>query len=259
MGTRERYTPGTPSWCDLSTSDQDGAKRFYAALFGWEIEDNPVDETTVYSMMRLDGAYAAAISAQPAQQRDSGVPPMWNTYITVEDADAALARAGELGGTVHAGPFEVTTAGRMGVVQDPLGAFFEVWEPREHIGAGVVNAPGAFTWCELVSPGIEAATEFYRELFGWTATPFEGMSIPYSTLANADGHTIGGVRPSTEAEPPHWLVYFGCGAIEPAVARVEELGGRRLSGPHDIGVGKLATVADPQGAVFALYDGRFED
>src|SRR5947209_15700903 len=259
MGRRDRYTPGTPSWCALSTSDQDGAKRFYAALFGWEIEDNPVDETTVYSMMRLDGAYAGAISPQPAQQRDSGVPPMWNTYITVEDADAALARAGELGGTVHAGAFDVMSAGRMGVVQDPLGAFFEVWEPREHIGAGVVNAPGAFSWCELVTPGPKPAIEFYRELFGWSETPFEGMAIPYSTIQNSAGHTIGGMRPATEAEPPSWLVYFGSDVIEATAARAAELGGRVLHGPDDIGIGQIATVADPAGAVFALYAGSFED
>jgi uncharacterized protein len=259
MGIRERYTPGTPSWVDLSTGDQDAAKVFYAALFGWEVEDLPMGEGAVYSMVKLDGRTAGAIAPQPAQQREAGVPPMWNTYISVESADAALARAAELGGTVHAGPFDVFDAGRMGIVQDPHGAFFEVWEPRARIGAELVNAPGAFTWSELVTPGIETATEFYGELFGWTATAFEGMSIPYSTLATSDGHTIGGLRPATEAEPPHWLVYFGCGAIEATAARVEELGGRSLSGPHDIGVGKLATVADPQGAVFALYDGRFDD
>jgi predicted enzyme related to lactoylglutathione lyase len=259
MGHRERYTPGTPSWCELSTPDQDGAKQFYTALFGWEIEDNPVDETTVYSMMRLDGVYAGAISPQPAQQRESGVPPMWNTYITVADADAALARAGELGGTVHAGPFDVFTSGRMGVVQDPQGAFFEVWQPREHVGAGVVNAPGAFSWCELVTPGPESAMQFYRELFGWSETSFEGLPIPYSTIQNGEGHTIGGVRPATEGEPPHWLVYFGSDAIEATAARAAELGGRILHGPDDIGIGKLATVADPAGAVFALYSGRFDD
>jgi predicted enzyme related to lactoylglutathione lyase len=259
MGIRERYTPGTPSWPELSSSDQAGAKAFYAALFGWEVQDLPMGDAGVYSMLQLDGRSAGAIAPQPPQQRDAGVPSMWNTYITVESADAALAQAAELGGTVHADAFDVMDAGRMGIVQDPFGAFFEVWEPRARIGAEVVNAPGAFSWCELVTPAIEAATEFYRGLFGWTVTPFEGMAVPYSVLATADGHTIGGLRPATEAEPPHWLVYFGCGAIEPAMARVEELGGRGLSGPHDIGVGKLATVADPQGAVFALYDGRFDD
>ena len=50
MGERTKYTPGTFSWTDLSTTDQDAAKTFYAALFGWTYEDNPVGDGMVYSM-----------------------------------------------------------------------------------------------------------------------------------------------------------------------------------------------------------------
>src|SRR5947209_17807718 len=106
MGIRERYTPGTPSWPELTSSDQPAAKVFYSALFGWEVEDLPMGDAGFYSMLQLDGRTAGAIAPQPAQQRDAGVPSMWNTYITVDSADGALARAPELGGTVHAGAFD---------------------------------------------------------------------------------------------------------------------------------------------------------
>src|SRR5207302_1827465 len=102
----------------------------------------PVGEGMFYSMQRLDGKDVAAISAQPQQQRDAGVPPTWNSYVTVESADASAAKAGELGGTVHAPPFDVMDVGRMAVIQDPQGAFFEIWEPRASTGAQLVNAPG---------------------------------------------------------------------------------------------------------------------
>jgi predicted enzyme related to lactoylglutathione lyase len=60
--------------------------------------------------------------------------------------------------------------------------------------------------------------------------------------------------------PPNWLVYFGAEDADIAVARVGELGGSTLVEPTDIGsVGRIAVASDPQGAVFALYSGRFDD
>ncbi len=259
MGTRTNYTPGTFSWTDLTTTDQAAAKRFYEELFGWEAQDIDVGEGAVYSMMRLQGSEVAAISPQPQQQRDAGVPPTWNSYITVESADQALARARELGGAVHAPAFDVMDAGRMGVVQDPQGAFFLVWEPRNNPGAALVNAPGALSWNELATPDMNASAEFYGQLFGWTTTSVEGFGMPYMTINTSDGHTNGGIRAATETEPTYWLVYFGSTDVQATLGKVSELGGSSLMGPVDIGVGQLATVADPEGAVFALYAGRFED
>ena len=63
-------------------------------------------------MMQIDGKSVAAVSPQPQQQREAGVPPLWNSYVTVESADAAAERAGELGATVHAPPFDVMDVGR---------------------------------------------------------------------------------------------------------------------------------------------------
>lgn len=258
MGQRTSYTPGTPSWVDLTTPDQAGAKEFYTALFGWGSEDNDLGEGGIYSMMTLQDSHLGAISPQPEQQREAGVPPMWNTYITVESADEALRRAANLSANVHAAAFDVFDAGRMGVVQDPQGAFFEVWEPRANIGARLVNAPGAFSWSELVSPDPDGSAAFYGELFGWKVTAFEGMG-GYSTIQNRDDRTIGGLRAAGEGEPTYWLVYFGTEDVASSLTRVEELGGRRLTEPLDIGVGTLGAATDAQGAVFALYAGRFED
>src|SRR4051812_23729918 len=141
MGERTSHAPGTFSWADVSTTDQEGAKAFYTGLFGWEAEDLPVGDGVSYTMMRVGGRAVAAVSPQPQQQREAGVPPLWNSYVTVESADAAAARAGELGATVHAPPFDVMEAGRMAVIQDPQGAFFMVWEARDSIGAERVTEP----------------------------------------------------------------------------------------------------------------------
>src|ERR1700692_4518067 len=106
MGERAQYTPGTFCWTDLTTTDQDAAKAFYSGLFGWEAEDTPVGEGVYYSMQRLDGKDVAAISPQPQMQRDAGTPPTWNSYVSVQSADATADRAKELGATVHAPPFD---------------------------------------------------------------------------------------------------------------------------------------------------------
>jgi predicted enzyme related to lactoylglutathione lyase len=259
MGERTKYTPGTFSWTDLTTTDQGAAKQFYTELFGWTAIDNPVGEDMVYSMMQIDGKNVAAISPQPQQQREAGVPAAWNSYITVESADDAASRAQGLGATVHAPAFDVMDVGRMAVIQDPQGAFFEVWEPKRHIGASLVNAHGALSWNELASPDLDASAGFYSELFGWKVEPFEGMGMPYMTIQTAAGGSNGGIRGAAENEPTYWLVYFGTNDIEASMSKVGELGGNTIMGPMDIGMGKIGVVQDPQGAVFALYAGRFDD
>ncbi len=257
MGERSGYTPGTFCWSELTTPDQDGAKAFYGPLLGWQANDIPLGDDAYYSMQLVDGKRVAAIGPQPQQQRDAGVPPLWNSYVSVDSADAVAERAKELGGTVHAPPFDVMTAGRMAVIQDPQGAYFMLWQPGDTIGAELVNAPGALVWNELQSPDLDASASFYGGLFGWELEEAEGLQDRYLTAKNA-GANNGGMRGLTPPSPPSWLVYFGVEDMEQALARLDELGGAKLAGPIDIEIAKLAVAADPQGAVFALYAGELE-
>ncbi len=257
MGERTEYTPGTFCWSELTTPDQEAAKAFYGPLLGWQANDIPLGEGAYYSMQLVDGKRVAAIAPQPQQQRDAGVPPLWNSYVSVQSADASAERAKELGGAVHAPPFDVMTVGRMAVIQDPQGAFFMLWQPRDTIGAEIVNAPGALVWNELQSADLNASAAFYGDLFGWQVEQFEGMQDRYLSIKNARANN-GGMRELTPPSPPSWLTYFGVEDIDEALARLDELGGMKLAGPIDIGIAKIAVVADPQGGVFALYAGELE-
>ena len=260
MGERTTYTPGTFSWADLSTTDQEAAKAFYGGLFGWKAQDLPVgDEGAYYSMQLVGDKTVAAISEQPQQQRDAGAPPAWNSYVTVESADAAVERAKELGGAAHTPAFDVMTAGRMAVLQDPQGAYFMAWEPRDNIGAGLVNAPGAMCWNELTTPDLDGAQAFYGGLLGWTFDAFEDMPMKYFVQKVGDRANGGMHEPNPPGTPPHWLVYFAVEDIDAASAKAQELGGSLMAGPIDIGIAKISVVVDPQGAIFALYDGQLED
>ncbi len=259
MGERSEYAPGTFCWSELTSSDQDGAKAFYGALLGWEANDTPVgDAGAYYSMQLVGGRPVAAIAAQPEQQREAGVPSLWNSYVSVDNADAVAERAKELGAAVHAPAFDVMTVGRMAVIQDPQGAYFMLWEPRDHIGAGLVNAAGALVWNELQSPDLDASASFYSALFGWQIEDLPDMPERYLSIKNGTKNN-GGMRDVTPPAPPSWLVYFGIEDLDAGLAKVLELGGSTLAGPIDIGIARIAVLADPQGAVFALYAGQLED
>lgn len=258
MGERTGYAPGTFCWTDLATTDQPAAKAFYGELFGWEAEDMPVEQDVFYSMQRVDGLSVAAIAPMPQQQRDAGAPPAWQSYVSVQDADASAERAKELGGAVHAAPFDVMEAGRMAIIQDPQGAYFMVWQPNQQFGAALVNAPGAIVWNELATSDLDGASAFYSGLFGWRTAQFEMSPMPYLSIKNGDANN-GGIRElAPPGTPPHWLVYFGVEDIDASLAKLEALGGTTIVGAQDIQIAKIAVVQDPQGAVFALYSGQLE-
>jgi len=122
----------------------------------------------------------------------------------------------------------------------------------------VVNARGALSWNELATPDMDASADFYRELFGWQIEPMEASPMPYLVIQN-QGRGNGGIRPAQENEPSYWLVYFGAGDINADTSQATELGATVLAGPMDIGVGQISVLQDPQGAVFALYAGQFDD
>ncbi len=256
MPTRDSYAPGTPSWVDLSTSDQDAAKTFYSGLFGWTYDDQEMGDDAVYSMAELNGQATAAIAPQQAEQAAAGVPPHWQMYITVADVDAAAAKVEEAGGNVHVPPFDVFDAGRMAVLTDPAGAFFMLWTPINHIGAGLVNEHGAFTWAELVAEPNDKTAGFYNAVTGLQpiSTPMpDGSSYDGFTLdGTADGMLAGTAPAPMPGIPPHWSIYFGAADVDAAAAKVTELGGTVFVEPFDIPVGRMAVVADPQGATFNL-------
>jgi uncharacterized protein len=270
MGNRTSYQPGTFSWVELATTDPEAAKEFYGALFGWQPDDQPIPEEAgggIYTMLRLDGDAVAALAAQPQQQREAGVPPNWFNYVTVANADEAAQRAKELGGAVHAGPFDVMTAGRMAVIADPQGAMFGVWQAGDSIGAERVNDPGCLTSNELSTTEVDGATAFYGGLFGWRINEIDTGGGPrYWTIEHegAARGLNGGVRELAPEQreagvPPHWMPYFTVGSLDGTIATATERGGTLHAGPIEIPAGRIAVLSDPQGAFFALFEGEVDD
>ena len=131
MGERTHYEPGTFCWVGLATSDPAAAEQFYTGLFGWEAEQLSAGEAGRYTMLRRGAQDVAILYRQQPEARAAGAPPHWTSYISVVDADATAARAGELGGAaVFREPFDVLDAGRVAAISDPAGAVVSLWQPR---------------------------------------------------------------------------------------------------------------------------------
>jgi predicted enzyme related to lactoylglutathione lyase len=253
MSERTSYTPGTPSWVDLATPDVDAAAEFYAGLFGWSTPERPDSaEMGGYRRASKDGADVAGMF--PLMQE--GQPPVWSTYVSVEDADATVAAAKEAGGNVIAEPMDISDFGRMAVFSDPTGAVIGIWQPNAFPGAGRVNETGAFGWNELATRDPEAAKAFYPSVFGWSFDEEDMGEMGTYVMWKAGDALVGGMLDMRgmmpDAIPPHWLTYFGVDDADAAVEKIKELGGELNFGPIDIPVGRFATVNDPFGARFAV-------
>ena len=256
MGKRQSYEPGTFSWVDLSTRDAEGAKAFYGDLFGWEFRDDEIPGDGVYTMCFREGDEVGAIVEQDQH------PAHWNNYVSVESADETAAKARDLGATVIEDPFDVMDFGRMAVISDPGGAMLCVWETRSHIGAGRVNDLGCMGWNELQTRDSGSAGDFYGALFGWETESIEqDGALVYTTIKNA-GSQNGGFMPLSEEHgdaPSFWLPYFTVASCDETVEKTRGSGGALLAGPMDLPAGRIAVLADPQGAPFAVFEGETDE
>jgi uncharacterized protein len=250
--TRDTPWPaGTPCWVDVSVDDVPKAVAFYQGLFGWDIQlGGP--EVGGYSIAHSGGRTVAAVSPKMGPP---GAPSAWTTYLATDDADATAARVTGAGGQLLAGPMDVMEEGRMAIAMDPAGAAFGLWQGERTTGLGVANEPHALAWNEQFSRDFAGSRAFYQAVFGYSSQDMSGDGFTYATLT-VDGNPIGGIGeypPGTPAEvPAAWAAYFAVGDTDDAVAKVTELGGSVVQPARDSPFGRIAVVADLEGAVFSL-------
>jgi len=253
----DKHSAGSFCWIELATTDQNAAKDFYSSLFGWSPQDNPIGPSEVYTIFKLDGRDAAAGYTLREDQRAQGVPPNWIIYIAVDNADQAATKAKQLGGTVIVPPFDVMDLGRMAVIQDPTGAHFCAWQAAKNSGIGIAHVAGTLCWADLSTPDAKRASDFYSGLFGWQIMADEKDKSGYLHIKNGE-HFIGGVPPAAHRQPgvpPHWLAYFWVDDVDSSAAKAKQMGAKPYLEPTTIeNVGRMAVIADPQGAVLAVFN-----
>ncbi|MGR4881035.1 VOC family protein [Streptomyces sp. LARHCF249] len=250
------YENGSPNWVDLGTPDIGAAAAFYRGLFGWDFRAGG-EEAGGYGMFRLGDKTVAGGMAVPADQG----PAAWQVYFQTADADATAAAVTHAGGTVRFQPADVMDSGRMAVFADPEGVGFGVWQPGSNTGLGAVTEVGSLCWTELYTGDIDAAAEFYHAVLGWQigGVPFDGGT--YTTVRPAgttEEAAVGGLVPLAtdpveDAGRPYWTPYFEVADCDATAAKAEETGGKVRMTPVSLeGVGRMAKLADPSGARFAV-------
>jgi predicted enzyme related to lactoylglutathione lyase len=271
MSERDGYIAGVPCWVDTNQPEPEAAARFYGELFGWEVESvMPEGMPGHYFMARIRGGDVAGIGSITP-----GAPSVatWNTYVWVDDADAAVASARAAGGSATE-PIDVTDSGRTAMITDPEGATFYVWQAKRHRGARVVNEHGSLNFNNLVTRDSQRAVAFYGAVFGWRllaldagemwALPGYGDHLEESTpglrqqmeqMGAPDGFidVVAALDPIPAGDattPAHWTVTFAVDDTDAIATKAKELGGDVVAGPLDAPWTRMAVIKDPQGATF---------
>lgn len=255
MPTRESTPAGDPVWIDLMTSDTERARTFYGELFGWEA-DEPNEEFGGYVQFSKDGRLIGGLMSR-MPDTPAEVPDMWSIYLSVDDAAKTYEVALGAGGTTIVELMQVGEFGTMACVIDPTGAAIGMWQAGSNKGFGVVGDPDTPGYFELHTRDHDAAVSYYTEVFGWAdAHAVEGIpDFKYTTLGDAAAPRAGIIDASgflPEGVPPHWRVYMTVADADATVAKAVELGGSVVQPAEDTPYGRLAVLADPMGAMFAL-------
>ncbi len=246
-------------WYELTTTDMQAAKAFYAAVVGWGTRDASMAGIP-YTVFTAGEVSVCGMMALPEDARKVGERPMWIGYICVDDVDATADRIKRLGGAVHVPPQDILDVSRFSVVSDPQMATFALFKLQSpgHQQLVDLRTPGGVGWHELLADDWEKAWVVYSELFGWQKANADiGVMGEYQQFS-AGGQTIGGMLTKPPTVPAScWLYYFNVGDVDTAIKHVKAGGGQVLRGPIEVVDGNwIVECVDPQGALFALVGRR---
>ncbi|MFH0242020.1 VOC family protein [Streptomyces sp. HK10] len=263
-----RRAPGTPSWLSLLAHDPAASQEFYHELFGWDYRQGPgAGSAGPHFRALLDGSEVACIGQMP---RGRQCLPAWLPYLSADDADKAAELVRLCGGTVGVGPLDMEGTMRVAIAADPAGASFGIRQTDTRPGARMGGGPGTVVWNELITHRASAVEKFYRTVFGLESEPAGGHRVaggtdgtdaePDHLTLTAHGRIVGGIHGVGDGLPhdrgSHWLMYVEVADTDAAAHRVTELGGRVLLPPQDSPRGRLARVADREGAPFVVISPR---
>ncbi len=252
----KKHPQGEPCWAELATSDEKVALKFYMGLFGWTDDAQLMGPGQFYHMMEVKGRVAAGLSEMGPDEMKQ-MPPHWNVFFSVTSADETAKKVKAAGGKVVVEPMDVMDVGRMLVAQDPSGAYVSFWQAKKHIGYTVVNEPGAVTWNELLTRDTKKATAFYKAVLGVEAAAMPMPGGGDYTMLKVIGKDVAGIMAMPKEVPAqvpsHWMPYFEVVNADATVKKAQSLGGKPMMPAQDIaGVGRFATLSDPQGAAFSI-------
>jgi predicted enzyme related to lactoylglutathione lyase len=247
-------TAAKPVWVDISSKDPKGTQKFYADLFGWDIQDLGPDAGGYVFFMKNGKMVAGSGPIQMDQQ-----PTVWSIFIGTGDIDATADKVKKAGGTVIVEPMDVMGVGKMAVFQDPTGAYISSWQAITGGTMEVEGEPNTFGWAEITCRGIDKAKAFYNSVFGWGVKESPAGEFTYNEW-QLDGQSIcGGMEMPSNVPaqvPSYWMPYFSVENLEDAWKKAQGLGAKPMVEPTEYPGGRFAILSDPQGASFGLLVDR---
>ena len=237
-------------WNGVVSTDADAARRFYAATIGWQAERHEFPNGDTSTMFVAGGVPRAHLRA-PGHEKE---PCAWTSYLRVDDVDLSTGEAAAAGGGVLMPPTEIPP-GRMSIVTSPSGAVLCLFHERDEAEAeNAPPGPGSRHWTELHSRDVEADLAWLVGVFGFEVEemPIEGGDSYY--MLNADDQPRAGLASAFKNEVAGlWLNWIEVEDVDAALDAATEHRGRRITEPSDWpGVGRMAMVADPTGAIFGV-------
>jgi predicted enzyme related to lactoylglutathione lyase len=234
-------------WINILTPQPAEAMDFFARVLGWTYFEMP----GMGHGMQVDGRNIGGLFDINAPNCPPGLSPVIGVMIKVDNADATCERSLSLGGRAKPA-FDIGDQGRMAVCHDPNGAAFDIWEPKNMPGTDADSwQHGSPSWSELLATDVGTATEFYRNLFGWSAELRSMPGMDYTVFKNGETE-IAGLMPIPAPDiPPHWGTYFTVKDADEAAQVAEAQGATLFVPPMDIpGIGRFCGITSPQGVRF---------
>lgn len=256
-------THGSFIWYELMTKDPGGAKRFYEAVIGWDIEAEPSGDMDYRMVNAADGPVAGVMRLTDEMVADGG-RPIWMGYVAVDDVDAAVAAFEAEGGSTHMPATDIQGIGRIAMAADPQGVPIYVMKPIPPAGdtdaTSTAFAPGRdghIAWNELTAPDQDQAIAFYTAQFGWSqegAMPMPGMG-DYKFIHHG-GVNFGAVMPDASGRLAMWKFCFKVASIDDAMAAIDAGGGKVIHGPNEVPGGHVVGATDPEGVEFMVIGAK---
>jgi len=253
--SHERH-PGKLIFVELVTPDIAAAKKFYAGLFGWSFQDFQGGGKLYAEVLLNDSPVAGLIQRDipPGAKRQ----PAWLSFFSVDDVKTAKDVALENGAKVLFGPRNLPLRGEEAVFSDQQGAVFAVLKSSSGDPPEFLAAPGEWIWCSLITKDPDTGAAFYQKLFDYEVFELPARPGSQHLLLSSGGYARASVNSLPVNKPdtiPHWLNFIRVVDAVKVAEKAVSLGGRVLVEPHvDRQGGKIAVIADPQGAVFGLLE-----
>ena len=239
---------------ELVTPDLAAARTFYGSLFGWTFRDVQIGSGR-YVEASLDQQPVAGMVYRPMRANERR-QPIWLSFVAVKDVDAVRKSAEAKGGRSLSDPHDVPGLGRIAVLGDPQGAVVGIVASSSGDPPDVLPSVGDWIWASLFTTDPDEAAAFYQTLFDYEVFDDPEAGADHHLILSSDGYARAAANPlPSEKAPPHWLNYVRVDDATAMAAKVVALGGKVLLTPRtDRHGGKLAIVADPQGAPFGLLE-----